>query len=206
MQGFGFAGVIIEYNINRYMRPYMRVIFIFATLLISACSSTQGLSVFSFSNTDLESVITKQLPQLSKNVTLMGLPVKFDVSDVNVDIGPENRDVIALGLNSNAEVNAFAFKYPVGLKLQIEGSPYYDSEKKAIFLKDVKLLDSTIDAGGFTGNLNVLSNEALSIINAFLAVNPVYTLNTNDPKMALLGKLPLDIKVLNGAINIVPKL
>lgn len=184
----------------------MRVLLILTALLLSACSSTQGLSVFSFSNADLESVLTKQLPELSKNVKLMGLPVKFDVNDLKVDIGPDNRDVVMLGINSSAEINAFAFTYPVGLTLQIEGSPYYDSEKKAIFLRNISLLDSSIDAGGFKGNLNALNNEAMSIINAFLAKNPVYTLDTKDPKLALLSKLPLDLKVLNGAIKIVPRL
>jgi hypothetical protein len=94
----------------------------------------------------------------------------------------------------------------VRLKLQVEGSPFYDSEKKAVFLRNVTLLDSTIDAGGFKGNLGVLNSEAMNIINGFLAVNPVYKLNMNDPKMALLSKLPLNIKVVEGAIKLIPSL
>ena len=35
----------------------------------------------------------------------------------------------------------------------------------------------------------------MKVINGFLAVNPVYKLNMNDPKVALLSKLPLDMKV-----------
>jgi len=46
----------------------------------------------------------------------------------------------------------------------------------------------------------------MDIINRFLAVNPVYELNMNDPKMALLSKLPLDMKVVAGAIKLVPRL
>jgi hypothetical protein len=94
----------------------------------------------------------------------------------------------------------------VRLKLQIQGTPFYDSEKKAVFLRNVKLLDSSIDAGGFKGNLEVLDNEAMDVMNAFLAVNPVYKLNMNDPKMALLSNLPLDLKVVEGAIKLVPRL
>ena len=77
---------------------------------------------------------------------------------------------------------------------------------KAVFLRNVKLLDSSIDAGGFKGNLEVLDNEAMDVMNAFLAVNPVYKLNMNDPKMALLSNLPLDLKVVEGAIKLVPRL
>lgn len=184
----------------------MRILLVIATLFLTACNSTQGLSVYSFTNNEIESVLKQQLPKLSEKVTLMGLPVQFDVNDLNVDIGPDNRDVVALSIDSSAEVNAFAFKYPVRLMLQIEGSPFYDSEKKAIFLRNIALLDSSIDAGGFKGNLGLLNKEAMDIVNSFLAVNPVYRLDMNDPKMALLSKLPLNIDVVNGAIRLIPAL
>jgi hypothetical protein len=184
----------------------MRVLLIIATLFLTACNSTQGLSVYSFTNTEIESVLKQQLPKLSEKVSLMGLPVQFDVNDLNVDIGPDNRDVVALSIDSSAEVNAFAFKYPVRLMLQIEGSPFYDSKKKAIFLRNISLLDSSIDAGGFKGNLGLLNKEAMQIVNSFLEVNPVYSLDMNDPKMALLSNLPLNIDIVNGAIRLIPAL
>ena len=182
-------------------------IFVFISLLfLTACNSTQGISVYSFTNSEVESLLNKQLPKLSEKVSLMGLPVQFDVNDLSVNIGPDNSDYVLLGADSSAEINAFALKYPVRLKLQIQGTPFYDSEKKAVFLRNVKLLDSSIDAGGFKGNLAALDNEAMEEINAFLALNPVYTLNMDDPKMMLLSKLPLDMKVVEGAIKLVPRL
>lgn len=184
----------------------MRILVIIAALFLTACNTTQGISVYSFTNSEVESVLGKQLPKLSEKVSLMGLPVQFDVNDLSVNIGPDNRDVVVLGADSSAEINAFALKYPVRLKLQIEGSPFYDSEKKAVFLRNIKLLDSSVDAGGFKGNLGTLDSQAMDVINAFLAVNPVYTLNMDDPKMMLLSKLPLDMKVVEGAIKLVPRL
>ena len=112
----------------------MRILLLFlTTLFLSACNSTQGVSVYSFTSSEVESVLGKQLPKLSEKVSLMGLPVQFDVNDLSVNIGPDNRDVVVLGADSSAEINAFALKYPVRLKLQIEGSPFYDSEKKPCF-------------------------------------------------------------------------
>ena len=184
----------------------MRILIIVATLMLSACNSTQGLSFYSFTNAEVESVLRQELPKLSKKVRLVGVPVQFDVNDLSVNIGPDNRDVVALGVDSSAEVKVFTFKYPVSLKLQIEGSPFYDSEKKAVFLRNIKLLDSSIDAGGFSGDLGVLNNEAMDLINAFLETNPVYKLNMNDPKIALLSRLPLDMKVVEGAIKLIPRL
>ncbi len=184
----------------------MKYILLISCLFLSACNTTNGVSVYSFTNSEIESVLNQQLPKLSEQVKLMGLPVQFDVNDLSVNVGPDNRDVVVLGADSSAIINAFAIKYPVRLKLQIEGAPFYDSEKKAVFLRNVKLLDSSIDAGGFKGNLGVLDDEAMKVINGFLAVNPVYTLNMNDPKVALLSKLPLDMKVEQGAIKLVPSI
>jgi hypothetical protein len=184
----------------------MRVLFVVAALLLAGCESTQGLSVHSFTNQQVEAALTDELPKFSQNVSLMGLPVQFDVNDVNVNIGPDKRDVVELGLNSSAAIKAFTFTYPVSLSLQVEGSPYYDSQKKAVFLRNVSLLNSSIDAGGFKGNLGSLNNQVMSIINVFLEDNPVYTLDMDNPKVALLSKLPLDIKVVEGAISIIPRL
>jgi hypothetical protein len=114
--------------------------------------------------------------------------------------------VVALSVDSTAEINVFTLRYPVSLKLQLEGAPFYDSEKKAVFMRNIKLLDSSIDAADFKGNLGLLDDKAMTIINAFLASTPVYKLNMNDPKIALLSKLPLDIKVVEGAITLIPRL
>ena len=94
--------------------------------------------------------------------------------------------------------------------------PKYKTPKNAILLIgglatlaplfSRKMLVWSVDAGGFKGNLGALDEQAMDIINRFLAVNPVYELNMNDPKMALLSKLPLDMKVVAGAIKLVPRL
>lgn len=184
----------------------MRILFIVATLLLASCSSTPGLSFYSVNNADIASVLKKNTPNLTKTTSILGLSVALSVNDLQVDIGPQNRDVIALDVDSTAEINAFAFKYPVQVALKIEGSPYYDSKKKAVFIKDVALLDSSIDAAGFKGNLSMLDNEFMKILNGFLADNPVYTLDTSNSKVALLTKLPLNIEVVQGAVRLVPAL
>ena len=195
---------VCYYQITK--RFIMKILLLITALFFTGCSSTQGISFFSFTNADVQSLLRQELPKLSENVSVMGLPVQFNVNDLSVNIGPDNRDVVALGVDSSAEINAFAFKYPVRLALQIEGSPFYDSEKKAIFLRNIKLIGTNVEAGGFKGNLDVLNNEAMNVINSFLAVNPVYKLNMDDPTIALLSRVPLNMQVVEGAIQLVPRL
>lgn len=184
----------------------MKFLMIITALFLSACSSTQGLSVFSFSNADAELALTDKLPTLEKKLRVMGLPVKFKVDELSVNIGPDKRDVVSVKVASSAEIDAFVLNYPVALMFQIEAKPVYSSKDKAVFLQDINLLDSRIDAGGFKGNLGALDKDVMALLNGFLAKNPVYKLDMNNPKMALLSKLPLDIIVREGAIEVVPSL
>ncbi|WP_286891390.1 DUF1439 domain-containing protein, partial [Pseudoalteromonas sp. ESRF-bin5] len=78
----------------------MRFLLLITTLFLTACNSTQGVSVYSFTNAEVESVLAKELPKLSEKVKLMGLPVQLNVNDLSVDIGPDNRDVVLLGADS----------------------------------------------------------------------------------------------------------
>ncbi|GAC28368.1 DUF1439 domain-containing protein [Brumicola pallidula] len=183
----------------------MRILLIIGTLFLTACTSTQGITVYSFTNSQIEAALDQQLPKLREEISLMGFPVQVEVTSLTVNIGPDNRDVVSLSVDSSAKINAFLLQYPVRLTLQIEGSPFYDSERKAIFLRNVKLLDSNINAGGFSGNLALLDGEVMQVINTFLAVNPVYKLDTSIPKVALLSKLPLTMKVVEGAIKLIPR-
>lgn len=183
----------------------MRILLIIGILFLTACSSTQGISVYSFTNAQIEAALDQQLPKLREEISLMGLPLQVEVTNLNVNIGPDNRDVVSLSVDSRAKINGFLLHHSVRLTLQIEGSPFYDSEKKAIFLRNVTLLDSNINAGGFKGNLALLDGKVMQVINTFLVVNPVYKLDTSIPKVALLSKLPLNMKVVEGAIKLIPR-
>jgi hypothetical protein len=162
------------------------------------------LSVYSFDDADIEALLRSELPQLSQRLSIMGLPVELEVGTVKVDIGPDNRDVVRVELGSTASIKALMLSYPVGLNLRVEGSPYYDADKQAIYLRNVDLLDSNVDAGGFRGNLNMLDKEVMVLVNGFLNQNPIYKLDPNDTKVRLMTKLGLDMKIEEGKIRIVP--
>lgn len=187
------------------MKKLHSILLLVSTLVISACSST-GLSMYSVTNDELESTINEKLPSLTTEIRLLGIPVLLEVNDLDISIGPQQREIVVLAFESIAKISTFGINYPIKLNLKVEGNPFYDSKEKAIFIKDVNLLASSVDAGGFKGNLGVLDKEAMDLINSFLAVNPVYRLNQNNPTEALLSALPLDMRIVEGAITLVPKL
>ena len=182
----------------------MRVLLVLLSILINGCAATNGLSIYSLSNADLEAVITEELPNLQQNITMLGVPIEFGMDELDVNIGPDQREVISLGMSGEARISAFVISYPIKLNFKVEGSPYYDSDKKAVFVQDVRLIDASIDAGAYKGNLRPLNAQVMQILNDFLAKNPVYKLDTSNPTQRLLSTIPLNLEIQEGRLSLVP--
>ena len=184
----------------------MKVLFTLCfTLLLTGCATLSQLSSYTVTNAELERILDSKLGELQTQSQLAGIPIELNVDDITVDIGPNGRDVVQLGTLATANVNVFGFKYPAKLNLSLEGTPYYDSEKKAIFVRSLSLLDSSIDAGGYKGNLAPVSKELMTLINGYLASNPVYTLDMTNSTARLLSNVPLDLSIQQGRFALQPR-
>ncbi len=174
-------------------------------LLLSGCATLSQLSAYSVSQSELESLLDEQLTKLQDKATVAGIPLLLSIDDMSVDIGPEGREIIQLGAAATATVSAFGFEYPAKVNLQLEGVPYYDSEKKAVFLRSLKLLDSTVDAGGYRGNLAPVSGEFMSLLNGYLTTHPVYELDTTNAAISMLSNVPLELSIQPDRLTLKPK-
>ena len=176
----------------------------FATIL-AGCATLSQLAVYTVSNAELEQVLDSQVSKLQKQTSLAGIPLYLDVEDMTATIGPDGRDVVQLGTIATARISAFGLNYPAKVSLALEGTPYYDSEEKAIFVRSLSLLDSTIDAGGFKGNLAPVSGEFMQLINGYLASNPVYRLDATNKAVNLLSTVPMQLTVEEGKLRLSAK-
>lgn len=173
--------------------------------LMTGCATLSQLSVYTISNAEIEQVLDSQLVNLQEQASIAGIPLLLEVDDIDVAIGPDGRDVVRLGTDATASIKAFGFSYPAKISLSLEGTPYYDSEKKAIFVRSLSLLDSSIDAGGYKGNLAPLSGEVMQLLNGYLASNPVYKLDVTNKAVSLLSTIPIDLTVEQGQLALRPK-
>ncbi|MCZ8528781.1 DUF1439 domain-containing protein [Alteromonas sp. PRIM-21] len=174
-------------------------------ITLAGCATLSQLAVYTVSNAELEQVLDSQVSKLQKQTSLAGIPLYLDVEDMTATIGPDGRDVVQLGAIATARVSAFGLNYPAKVSLSLEGTPYYDSEEKAIFVRSLSLLDSTIDAGGFKGNLAPASGEFMQLINGYLASNPVYRLDPANKAVNVLSTVPLQLTVEQGKLALRPK-
>lgn len=174
------------------------------SMLVVACAQLGSMASYSVSETDLEQMLAQQIPKLTRQATAAGIPLTIQVDKMKVDIGPDNSDLVRLNTSASAVLSLFGLSYPANMQLQLEGAPYYDAKQQAVFLRSVKLLDSSIEAAGFRGNLKPVNSELLQLMNSFLADNPVYRLDTSNPTVKLLSAVPLNMAVQNGSIRFSP--
>lgn len=175
------------------------------TLILAGCATLSQLSVYTISNAELEQMLDSQLDKLQTESKLGAIPLKLAIDDVSVNIGPEGRDVVQLGTLATASINILGLTYPAKLNLKLEGTPYYDSEKKAIFVHSLALLDSSVNAAGYTGNLAPVSKEVMTLLNGYLASNPVYKLDMNNNAVRLLSSVPVNLTIEQGQLALKPK-
>lgn len=181
-----------------------KIILFGLTIWLAACSQLQQMSSYNVSEAELEQLLRQQVPKLTRQANVAGIPLKMQVQSMQVEIGPDNSDVVRLNTAASAALSLFGLSYPASLQLQVEGVPYYDAAQQAVYLRSVKLLNSSIEASGYRGNLAPVSNELLQLVNGYLANNPVYKLDTTNPTVKLLTAVPLNMAVQNGRISFTP--
>lgn len=184
----------------------MRLIILILVMLLTACSASQNLSVYSLSDDELKGVLSQQLSKFDRQLSVFGVPMTFTVDNIDVQIGPDQRNVIQLDIAAQTLVSALVIEYPIDMQLAVEGSPRFDSAEDAVYLDQVKLINASIDAGGYKGNITPLSGQTMAVVNQFLKENPVYTLDKSDPKLALLSNIPLNLVISEGQLRLTPTL
>lgn len=179
-----------------------RVVGITAFLLsLSGCAT---LSPYSISESTLEGYLQDAITDFDNQQLQAGSPLSVSLSRTDITLGPDGRDVAVLDIEGQVALNAFMAKLPVDLKLKLEGAPVYDQEKKAIFIRRLKLLDSSVESSLFKGDLKPVTDNVMRVVAQWLETVPVYTLDENDFGQRLLGMAPVGVKVAPGRLVLVP--
>lgn len=183
------------------MTRLYRIAVISLATLAAGCAA---LSPYSISEGTLEDYLQSELRTFDSEQLRMGSPLSLNFSTVDLDVGPEGRDVIVLDLGGEVALNAFLTRLPVDLYLKIEGAPVYDSAEKAVFIRRLKLLDSRIESTFLSQDLKPVTDTAMRAVAQLLETVPVYRLDEADLGPRLIDMMNLDIKVAPGRLVFVP--
>ena len=174
-------------------------------ITLAGCSTLASLASYSVTNADLQRVLDRQVSSVQEQASLVGIPILLEVNDMQENIGPDNRQTIQLIADTTATVSVFGLTYPAKVKLDVEGMPYYDPNKKAIFIRSLVLNDTTVDAMGYRGNLAPVSSKVMGLLNHFLMEQPVYEVKNVSSTYSWLTDMPLAMTVESGKIVFTPQ-
>lgn len=171
-----------------------------ATLLTAGCAS---LSPYAISEAEIERHLQDVVAEFDRQQLNSGSPLSLSLSGADITLGPDGRDVAVIDLRGQVALNALMTRLPVDLALKVEGAPVYDSDEKAVYIRRLQLLESSVDSPFFKGDLAPVTDSVMRVVAQMLETMPVYRLDESDLKQRMFGMAPMDIRVAPGRLEFV---
>ena len=168
--------------------------------VLGGCAS---FSPYSVSEGTIEGYLQDAVADFDRQQLQNGSPIGLSLSNADITLGPDGRDVAVIDLSGQVSLNALVMKLPVDIMLKVEGAPVYDSKEKAIYLRRLQLLDSRIESSFFKGDLKPVTDNVMQIVSQMLETMPVYRLDQTSSTQRMFGMVPLDIRVAPGRIEFI---
>ncbi|MDI9246086.1 DUF1439 domain-containing protein [Marinobacter sp. CHS3-4] len=177
---------------------YLTAFLVFS--LIGGCAS---FSPYSVSEATIERHLKDAVADFDRQQLQSGSPLALSLKDANITLGPDGRDVAVIDVAGQVSLNALMVKLPVDIALKVEGSPVYDSKEKAVYIRRLQLLESSVESSFFKGDLKPVTDNVMRVVAQMLETMPVYRLDESDPTQKMFGLVPLDIRVAPGRLEFV---
>jgi hypothetical protein len=171
-----------------------------ALAVIGGCASLPSYSV---SEATIERHLQDAVTDFDRQQLQSGSPLALSLSNADITLGPDGRNVAVIDLAGQVSLNALMMKLPVDIALKMEGAPVYDSQEKAIYIRRLQLLESSIDSSFFKGDLKPVTDNVMRVVAQMLETMPVYRLDETSAIERVFGMVPLDIRVAPGRIEFV---
>ncbi|WP_375193037.1 DUF1439 domain-containing protein [Marinobacter sp.] len=168
--------------------------------LASGCAS---MSPYSISEGELERHLKDVVSEYDRKQLNSGSPLSLSLEGADITLGPDGRDVAVIDVRGQVALNALLTKLPVDIALKVEGAPVYDSAEKAIFIRRLQLLESSIDSPLFKGDLKPVTDTVMRVVAQMLETMPVYRLNEANFAERMFGMMPVDVRVAPGRLEFV---
>lgn len=173
-----------------------------AALLLGMTSGCASFSPYSIDEATVQGHLAEQIQNFSRDVQASGLPITLQLNQADVAIGPENREIVVIDFAGKAILQVP--RVPIDIRFSVEGKPEYEPEEKAIYVRNVKLLSSEIEAAGSAFNLSPLTGTLSDFAAQLLNDTPVYRLDEDDGAARLFGMMNLKVAIKPGRIALVP--
>ncbi|SHF54762.1 Protein of unknown function [Modicisalibacter ilicicola DSM 19980] len=143
-------------------------------MLLTGCANMMSSSV---SEATLERHLQKAVADFDREQLRAGSPLSLTLDSTDITVGPEGRDTVLLEVAGQATFSALASRLPADIELSLEGTPYFDAEEGAIYIRRLQLLDSRVNAPWMPIDLTPVTQMAARLVAQRLETVPVYRLD-----------------------------
>lgn len=173
-----------------------------------------GLTACSVSNAGLLSVSEQQINQylqtrLAEKIPLqdsVGIPMLFqldyNIQNLATKIGQTEAKKVEITGDIGGVLRVRGKTFDANITLNLDTVPYYDPEKGAIFLKEVQIKSWQVSPAKYQNELQMILPLLADGMAGVLNRMPVYTLDENKMKEALVKKFGKAIIVEKGELRL----
>jgi len=175
-----------------------------AVTLLAGCSQMNRIDLYSLSQQELQQQLNQQLQAQAQRGRLLGLPLSLTTKNLQLHIAPDGQQQVELKLEMAAELDAVLLPLRTDLMLHLAARPYFDDQKNAVYLSDLKILDSSLGSGQQQFKLQPLSEQAKQLLAITLQGQPIYQLDCASFSQRMLCDVPLTMQLQPGKLLLKP--
>lgn len=173
---------------------------------VVAGSSVAFADLLSISEQEINQYLHTRLAEKVPLKDKVGIPALFELDynlhDLVTRIGQTDEKKVEIQGVVDGILTAKGKRYDAQIKLNLDTKPYYDPEKGALYLRDVRLLSWTATPEKYQGRLEMFVPMLMDGLTEVLNSTPVYTLDETKTKEALVKKFGKAIVVEKGQLRL----
>ncbi|MEG9475550.1 DUF1439 domain-containing protein [Mannheimia indoligenes] len=185
----------------------MKILRKFTALFIaSAAILSVNANMLSISEQEINDYLATKLSEKVPLQDKVGIPQLFELDyrlhSLTSQIGRTKEKKVAISGAVDGILKARGKKYDASIHLNMDTTPYYDPQRGALFLKDVRLLSWSATPAKYQSELQMFLPMLAEGLAGFLNSTPVYTLDESKMKEAMVKKFGKAIVVEDGNIRL----
>ncbi|PKH26296.1 hypothetical protein CIG19_00350 [Enterobacterales bacterium CwR94] len=168
------------------MKKALQGVFALAVvLLLAGCNQ---LTSYTISEQDINQALQKR-NNYEKEIGVNGLVnAHIVLTELSSQIGREEPNKVTLMGNAKVNVTSLFGPQQAEMALKMKAQPVFDREKGAIFLRDLELVDTTVQPEKMQTVLKALTPYLNESLKSWFNQNPAYVLSSDRSKAESLAK------------------
>ncbi|BCQ34269.1 MULTISPECIES: lipoprotein [Erwiniaceae] len=159
-----------------------------ALLLAGLVSGCNDIAQYSISEQEVNQALVKH-NNYEKNIGVSGLAdAHITLSDLSSQIGREEPNKITLTGKANVNISSLFGPQQAEMMLKMKAQPVFNQQEGAIYLKDMELVDVTVQPEKMAGVLKTLTPYLNESLKNYFNQKPAYVLSTDRSKAESLAK------------------